>query len=351
MKTITLIISSAQKGGAGVMMTYVANLLSKFYQIYFLSIYNDERRSDLVEDVRFISLGINPIGYFMWRCKAIRTIRKEIKANKSDFVLCFMSDVSFLGRLATLGMDIYFMSAERNDPYTRSLLWKLLSIIAYGSSDKCIFQLEKAMSFYPNFIRNKSVVIPNPIRNYSKIPYVGSRKTIVSAGRFVYEKGFDILIEAFVLIHEKHPDYTLIIYGDGPCMDDYKKLILEKGLKGYVIFPGFIKDITSAIANDGVFVLPSRAEGIPNVLIEALAVGIPTVSSDCSPGGPSFLTEGGKNGLLVPPNDIEALSNAILKIIEDENLANQFSKNGKTVISRLDAEKINKQWLSLFYYE
>ena len=347
-KNITLIISAAKKGGAGVMLAYVANVLSENYHVNFLSIYDEERRPDLSDKICFKSLKINPCGKFLWRFKAIQKIRKFLIQNNSGIVLCFMSDVSFLGRIASLGLNIIFISAERNDPYTRSFLGKLTSLITYSLSTRCVFQLEKAMNFYPKHIRKKSVVIPNPIRKIPNVSWTGKKKkTIVSAGRFVHDKGFDVLINAFTLVHALYPEYSLIIYGEGSCMEEYKRLMSEKKITTNVYFPGYINDISNAIANEGIFVLPSRAEGIPNVLIEALSVGIPTISSDCSPGGPYFLTEGGKNGLLVPTNDINALYEAIVKLIEDSSLAQRLSERGPNIISKITPDIINTMWLNL----
>lgn len=331
------------------MLKYLANLLAdNHHLVTFISIYKELNQEDLRPSINFISLGIETKGVFNWRRHAISLLRKTIKSIPHDIVCSFMSDVSFLTRIATLGLDLKFVAAERNDPTTRPFIWKFLTNITYMSSDVCVFQLENARKYFSKFIQRKSVVIPNPVTSWPVEPFKGERKkTIVSAGRFVEEKRFENLIIAFAHIHSIIPDYTLTIYGDGPLRQKYNQIAKEHKIVDFVSFPGYNYNLSEQIYEDGLFVLTSSSEGIPNVLIEALSLGIPTVSTDCTPGGASFLTDGGNNGILIPIDDIDSLEHAIINVLTNKDLSEKLSKRGPQIVSRLTPEKINGLWIDL----
>lgn len=352
MKTSVLfIIDYLDFGGAGKMMKYVANICANhFDDISLLSLYEKERSGSLSEKVKFYSLEESQTGGALWRINLIKKLRGKIKAIRPDVVCTFVSDTCFSVRLATLGMNLKVVSAERGDPYTNTFPWTILVKWAYVYSNYCFFQLEKARDYYGDRVARKSFVIPNVfIAKPGNTPYRGERKkTIVSAGRFVKEKGYDVLIKAFAKVHEIHPEYTMTIYGEGTLIDQYHKLAKELGVDGLITYPGYVKDVAASVREDGVFVLPSRYEGIPNSLIEALSVGIPCVATDCSPGGPMFLTKGGKNGLIVPIDDIEAMTEAILRIIENPQMTKELEANGPEIVNELKDEVISNMWLNAF---
>ena len=140
----------------------------------------------------------------------------------------------------------------------------------------------------------------------------------------------------------------MILYGEGPFLEQYKQQAERLGISGLIEYPGYVKGVAKAIREDGVFVLSSRYEGIPNSLIEALSIGIPCVSTDCTPGGPRFLTKDGNNGLLVPVDDVDAMADSINTIIENAELANRLSELGPTILSELSDDVISKKWIEAF---
>ena len=262
-----------------------------------------------------------------------------------------MSDYVFKARLATLGINnIKFVGAERGGPYTLPSKWVKLVSWAYKQCDYCVFQLHKQGAFFGAEVLKKSFVIPNPYIPLCDVsPSTEERrKTIVSTGRFEYQKGFDVLIKAFVKIHSKHPEYRMVLYGSGPLLEDYKDIALSLGISQYIDYPGYVKNVAESIKPHGIFVLPSRFEGIPNALIEALSTGIPTISVDCTPGGPDFLTEHGMRGLLLKVNDVDGTANAINYMIENPLKASEYGKKGREVISNLEPSLIANQWENAF---
>ena len=349
-KSILFVINDLDLGGAGKMMKYLVNVASEWFgQVSLVELYATEASKEIPDTVKTYPLGIETKGVLGFRYKIIKTLRHIVKADKPDIVLTFVSNECVNTRIATLGLDTITCSAERGDPYTETFPWTVLVKWAYEKSDYCFFQLEHAREFYPK-VRERSFVIPNVfIAKPENTPYTGPRKkTIVGAGRFVVEKGYDVLIKAFAKVHQLHPEYTMTIYGEGPFIDQYHALAKELGVDELISYPGYVKDVAASVREDGIFVLPSRYEGIPNSLIEALSVGIPCVSTDCSPGGPMFLTNGGKNGIIVPIDDVDAMTEAILKIIENPAFAKELEARGPEIVSSLKDEVIREQWKAAF---
>ncbi len=287
----------------------------------------------------------------LWRWKQISEIRRNIININPDIVCCFGTEQAVMVALAMVGLNgIKLIQCDRGDPYTQPLVWRPLAKWAFKRADNCVFQLEKQGRWYGKTVMKRSAVIPNAfIPTGTLLPNVGERKkTIVSVGRFVYEKRYEVLLEAFNDIHKKHPEYKLVLYGEGPYRKRYERMIRQYSLEAYVDMPGYTNDSMNVIRDAGVFVLPSLYEGIPNTLIEALAIGVPTVSTDCTPGGPDFLTDHGRRGLIVPVNDSKAMADAVCKIIEDPVLASQLSQRGQEVISLLDKDRISNLWIDFF---
>ncbi len=306
-KSVLFVSTSLSKGGVGKMVNYIAGVLcSEFESVYAVNVGRDNYFT-MNNGVHYLPPLMEHQSGIINMVKSVRAVRKIIKTVKPDIVVSFVSDISFLTRVATLDMrKITIVSAERGDPYTLNWVWKKLVKWAYSNSDYCFFQLENARNFFGPRVIKHSFVIPNAAFFSGRIgSHSAEKKTIVSAGRFVPEKGYEDLFKAFATIHQLYSDYRLVLYGEGPLQNEYKELVNVLGINEFVDFPGYVSNVGEAIEKDGIFVLPSRYEGIPNVLIEALLVGIPTVSSDCTPGGPRFLTRNGEIGTLYPTGNVK----------------------------------------------
>ncbi len=350
--SLLFIINALKVGGAAKIIQFVANqCVGLFDDVYFASLYDSESLGTLDNSIHRINFGIevkqNPI---LRRLKVIRAIRSVTREIRPQIVCSFVSDVAYMTRIATLGLDSIVALAERGDPNQEPFWAKPIVKWAYNKCDYCFFQLDRARDYFGENVRKHSFVIPNPFVPHDDIiPYFGERKkTIVSAGRFTWQKGFDTLIKAFSLVHRKHDDYSLIIYGKGPLLSDYLKIVREEQLGDCVHFPGYVDDLPKVLQKEGIFVLSSRYEGIPNTLIEAMSVGIPTVSTDCSPGGADFLTHHGKTGLLSPVDDVERLASNINRVVEDEILYKKLQIEGLTVIKELNPSVIGNMWKEAF---
>ena len=218
--------------------------------------------------------------------------------------------------------------------------------ITYSTADGCVFQTKQAQDYYKNILKCESIIIRNPLsKNFNIKPYNGKRdKKIVCTARLSKEKNQQFLIKTFSKIKDKYKDYRLEIYGEGPTRDNLQKLIDELNINNRVKLMGRKKNIIDCIQDSSIFVLPSNSEGMPNALLEALALGIPSISTDCPIGGPADIIDNNENGILIPMNNQDALISAIEKIITDKKFANKISKNGTAVAESFATEKVCNEW-------
>ena len=168
---------------------------------------------------------------------------------------------------------------------------------------------------------------------------------MVSVGRLDnFQKRYDVMLEAFKLFHNRHPDYTLKLYGDGADVEQIRKWVRDLGLSDAVRFMGLTKQPMQDIAADGMFLITSDFEGISNALLEAMAAGLPCVSTDHTPGGARLLIQDHENGLLAPIADAQKLADAMCEFAEDPALAEKCGKNARAVLERFAPERIIDMW-------
>ena len=279
----------------------------------------------------------------------IRKIRKTILELKTDTTISFLIGTCAYTALALLGKNIPLIYSERADPFVRKkrksmrVFQALVNVFSKGM----VFQTEGAKEFYSKKIQRQSVVILNPFDTdiLPRYDIENRKKEIVTMGRLESQKNHKLLIEAFALIADEFKDYKLKIYGDGILKEELQKQIDVLGLSGQVELMGAQKDILNKINKASLFVLSSDFEGLPNALIEAMCVGIPSVSTDCSPGGARELIKDGENGFIVPCNDAKSLADAMKKVLSDNELAQKISVEGKKIAKRMECDQIAKKWI------
>jgi glycosyltransferase involved in cell wall biosynthesis len=191
------------------------------------------------------------------------------------------------------------------------------------------------------------VAIPNASPFEVGDPAPLTSKIVMAAGRLSSQKGFDRLIPAFAPVARAHPDWRLHIYGSGPMRGRLAKLVREHDLDGSVELMGLVNGLEDAFANASVYAMSSRYEGLPMVLLEAMAKGVPMVSFDC-PHGPRQLIRDGENGLLVPDGDVEALTAALLEMVEDEEKRMRLGAGALKSAFEYEPGAITDRWEALF---
>lgn len=193
---------------------------------------------------------------------------------------------------------------------------------------------------------NNIRVIPNPITINTDRRTLCNNKQVIAVGRYTYQKGFDLLIEAWSIVQKNHPDWNLHIYGAGD-QSSYVKLASEMQITSSISFHGATENITEKYLDSSIFVLSSRFEGFGLVLAEAMSVGLPCVSFAC-PCGPRDIIKDGEDGILCKNGDIVSLADAICKLISDTNLRHNMSQKAYNNIQRYTIENIMTLWHQLF---
>ena len=251
---------------------------------------------------------------------------------------------------ATFGLGIAVIASERNNPYIKgeSKFARLKASIPYGLASACVFQTRDALEYYAPMVQKKGRVIVNPLQLKEELVWTGmGNRTIVSVGRLDPQKNQKMLIDAFWMLHKDHPECTLDIYGEGSLRPQLQEQIDALGLQEAVCLRGYDKQVQKRVSEAGVFALSSDYEGMSNALIEALAMGVPSVSTDHPIGGARWLIRDGDNGLLTPVGDADALYKAMAFLLEKPDQAAKMSEKGKQLRQTLSAHNIAREWLAL----
>jgi glycosyltransferase involved in cell wall biosynthesis len=239
------------------------------------------------------------------------------------------------------------ITSERNNPSkVNNKRTKKIKNKVFLKSDGIIFQTQRAMDFYPEIIRKKGVVIHNAVGNdlVYDAPIVKTRANKITAiGRLDRQKDYPCLLNAFKNVLEKHPDFILEIFGEGADKSKLEILTKDLNISNNVKFMGAHRDAILKAADSACYVMSSKFEGMPNALMEAMAIGLPCVSTDC-PNGPKELITNGENGLLVPVGNEKALSDAILKMIEDKDFAEKCGNNARRILDTHSIEIKAKEY-------
>ncbi|EGI2115005.1 glycosyltransferase family 4 protein [Listeria monocytogenes] len=206
------------------------------------------------------------------------------------------------------------------------------------------------MNYFSKSYFKKRTVIHNPM-DLDKVPYsvnIERKKTIINTARLTPAKNQELLIRAFANIAGDFKDYNLEIYGDGPLKGKLLSLVAELNMDKRILLKEAIPNILNVIKDSEVFVLSSNNEGFPNSLAEAMAMGIPSISTNCRIGGPREMIDNYKNGFLVETNNSKELEVALRNLLSDSELRNNFSIEATKIRGKLDARKISSKWLSFF---
>ena len=221
----------------------------------------------------------------------------------------------------------------------------------FPRADAAIFQTPDERDYYDFLPNVDKYVIPNFIKG-EIFPdrYEGDRrKDIVNFCRLSPAKDLHLLIDAFALIHKEYPEYTLSIYGEGGMKDELLEHITQSGLDGAASIYPFDREVHRIIRDAAMFVSSSYREGISNSMLEALAIGMPCVCTDCAGGGARMMIEDHENGLLVPMKDVNALYRGMKEIIDNPGLAEKISVNAVKIKDRLKPETICEQMIDAFF--
>ena len=281
------------------------------------------------------------------RVSRLRALLKELRP---DALVAFTTDANVISLLVTRGSGIPVVISERNQPDRPglALVHRLARRFTYPLADAVVVQTEDIASWMRKRFRVPVHTIPNPVRVPDSRPrrFAADPPLLIAVGRLTEQKGFDSLIEAFARVVSKHPDWRLVIYGEGSDRTQLEVLRDALSLRDRVSLPGLTKNVETAFAEASLFVLPSRFEGYPNALLEALAAGLPVIATS-APGGACEILENGKYGLLVAPGDATALASALEKMMSDPALRAGYGAQAPKAVAELNVDTIGRRWLDL----
>ena len=355
MKRIALFISSLQKGGSERVMVNLAEYFQRQkYDVILVTQYKKENEYEISPKIKRVysepdeeKLQGSRLHNFKVRYDALRNIWKEYKP---DIVLSFLGKNNMMAILTSAFLPNKVVVSVRGEP-TMEYESAPLRIIAkwlFRYADGVVLQTEPAKKFFPKAVRKKSVILPNPLNpaflKTEKENEITRENLIVAAGRLDENKNHAMLIHAFAKIEAEFPSWNVVVYGEGECREALEALCVEKNLQERISFPGSVSNVAEHIKKARIFVLTSNTEGMPNSIMEAMAMGLPVISTDCPCGGPATLIQNGENGLLVPVGDAYALADALRQIISDPELEHKLGTNAAQIKTELAPEKVNKEW-------
>lgn len=352
-KIIFYLAGLDNNGGAERVISNLSNYLSEKYHITIITTGFNKSRYKLNDKIICKSLDNNVDksrkNRFIKNIFRIIRLNKLIKENNPNIIITFLPNeifrILFLKKFTLKNPVIISLRDDPATEYKSTFRRKLMyHLVKYANG--IVFQTKEAGDFFNEDIQKKSTIIPNPINeDFIGTPFQGERdKTIVSVGRLTPQKNHELLINSYSNISKKHEDYKLYIYGEGELRDDLKRKIKELNLEEKVFLKGVSNNIKEEIFKSSVFVLSSNHEGMPNALMEAMALGLPVISTNCPCGGPNFLIEDKVNGLLVEVGNQKEMECAIDHLLSKPDYANAIGEEANKICLRLDPETIYQKW-------
>ena len=340
-KIILFVVSQIGTGGAERVISTLASYCAESgYSVHLITFRDTKNSYPLSSKVIQKRIEGNPI-------IRARKIRKYIKNNNIDIYVTF--ELNY-GVICSFGTGVKYITSMRNDPRhdVVSLRERIFRYFNFLFAYHVVFQTNEIMEYFSKAIQKHGSVIMNPLKD-GIVEYHGSRKDeIVAVCRLEPQKNIPMMIDVFEKIHDMYPNLKLRLFGDGNLRSEIEKSLEEKSLHECFVLEGFQKDIDEKIQRATAYVCTSDYEGLSNSLLEAMAIGLPCVTTDSGGGGARAVIKDGENGYLVPIGNVDVMVNRIQGLIEDRNLTNKLSENASKIREKLSREIICKEWEALF---
>ena len=348
---ITLVISSLSAGGAERVLSNLANYWDgKHHKVTLVTLAADKPFYPLSETINLkqtdqVSVdGENFLIRIFKIVKRLYFLRKAIQKSKPDVVVSFVDVMNITTLISCVGLKIHVIVSERIDPHFHPLprFYKFLRRCFYPRAKKVVVQTQSAAAYFKEL--KNIVIIPNAVQKFSPITRDFSLPIthVISVGRLCEQKDFSTLIKAFAEVHKFHPTLVLTIYGEGSEHANLEALIQSLNMTDYVFLPGTVSDIEKVLSAADLFVFPSLYEGFPNALCEAMASGLPVITSNCT--GNIDVVQDGINGRLFPVGDVDELFLLIRGLALDSEKCEKLSQSAITLSDRYSPDKIYQLW-------
>ncbi len=359
---VTFVVSSLLCGGAERVVTILANHLSvKGYSVHVVTLYDKENDFFTIDPaINRIALNLakdsnkklERLYYFI---KRIIGIRKSIRQIKPDYILSFVYKMNILTALALIGSTIPLFSFERCNVFIEKNYEKIKPLLkfVYKKSKIVVVQTQQMRQDLRILSKRDLVIIPNPIINDIRKKAYRIEKdfiTILSIGNIKFEKGYDLLVQAFISAQKVVENLRLEIWGKEYENDTQKLrgMIQENNMEHIIMLKGQTDNVFEKYVQADIFVLSSRYEGFPNVLLEAMSVGLPCISFDCK-YGPSEIIQNEVNGILIEKENISGLSSAIMSLSQDYEKRKLLGENAKKVNEQYSVDTISERIEKLMF--
>lgn len=358
-KHICFYIGSLHKGGAERVFVNLAEYFQKKgYRVTMVTQYQFDGKEEyalpqgvkrVLSDLTEEELSNSRIINFLRRVSKLHRIWK---AEKPNLVLSCIGKNNFMTVVTTMftkSKSVVSVVGEAKEEYP-SRLMRMLANLLFPFADGIILQTERSRYFFHRSVRRKAVILPNSLNpDFMKPRYEGEREPrIVSVGRMDANKNHEMMLRAFASLADQYPAYTLTIYGDGELRGYLEELAGRLGISERVFLPGVIPNVAAQIEKAALFLLTSYSEGVSNALIEALATGLPVISTDVPSGGTVELMTDEVNGLIIPPGDEKALEQAMDRMLGDPAFANRMGREAAKIQERLAPDRVNGLWQKYF---
>jgi len=290
--------------------------------------------------------------------RRLAALRRHIRDTRPDVVVSFLTNVNVAAILATRGLGVPVIVCERTNPVaetTTGSTWRRLRRLLYPYADMVTVQAEDTAGPFARQVPGikRLAVIPNPLpAPLLDAPRVALRdegpRALLAMGRLVPDKQFDLLIDVFARLAPDFPEWSLRIWGEGPERPSLQAQVARQGMQDRISLPGRTEAPWDELAQGQAFVLSSLVEGFPNVLLEAMALGLPCAAFDC-PSGPRELTRDGQDALLVPAGNRDALGAALRRLLGEPALRRQLGERAAgSVRERYALSSVLAHWDLLF---
>jgi GalNAc-alpha-(1->4)-GalNAc-alpha-(1->3)-diNAcBac-PP-undecaprenol alpha-1,4-N-acetyl-D-galactosaminyltransferase len=353
---VTLVIYGLGGGGAERVMSIVANYwVSHGWEVTLVMLVAPTKPSfyQLDPRIKLKSLDIagnssNAISAIANTWKRVRVLRQEILASKPDVVVSFMNSVNVYTILACLQSQIPTIVSEHIYPGATDAnkIWQFIMKVIYRYADLVTVLTQNALPFYPATRGYRAIVMPNPIVTPAPATSTAQLMTapsLIAIGRLHPQKGFDLLLKAFAQLQAKYPDWQIVILGEGPMRSELEALRAQLNLTDRVQLPGLVTNVTEYLYQADLFVMPSRFEGFPMALCEAMACGLPVLAADCL-SGPRDIIEDGVNGVLVATEDVDALRTGLDALMSDPAKRQRLAQAAPQILDRFGVDRVMDIW-------
>lgn len=342
---ILFYINAIHDGGAERVMINLAKYFSDTgYETILVTSFRDTWEYKIEGNVKRLTLEENEIkqGKIKRNFSRIIKLRDILKKEKPDVAVSFMAEPNFRLLIASLGLNVKTIVSVRNDPNKEyaGKIGKFVGKWILPIADGCVFQTKEAQEWFPERLQRKSTIIFNAVKeeffHIERKPVAGE---IITCGRLEAQKNHKLLIDAFAEVVKEHPYAKLKIYGEGSLRNVLQEQINKLGLQDKAFLMGATNDVAKALQTADLFVLSSDYEGMPNALMEAMAAGVPCISTDCPCGGPRELFREQKEWLF-PVRGKERL----VHLMDSFFKSNKESRESSQICRGINPAKINDKW-------